>query len=95
MCSIMNTEDPELTLVAFMQHLKKGRPMLTHKYSTGEITTDKEKELVFKVDYDLDNSLYNFTPTAPYLKNVKVGKFKRLSAGEYWALAMVTENIPQ
>ena len=69
--------------------------MLTHKYSTGEIITDEEKELVFKVDYDLDNSLYNFTPTAPYLKNVKVGKFKRVSAGEHWALAMVIEHKPQ
>ncbi len=69
--------------------------MLTHDYKKGEITTDKEGELVFKMEYDLDDRTFNFKPAAPYLKNVAAGKFKNMGAGEYWALAMVMENKPQ
>jgi len=94
-CSIMNTEVLEFTHVAFMQHLKKGRPMLTHDYKSGKITTEKGGELVFDVMYDLDTSTFSFWPVADYLTHVEIGKFKNMGAGEYWALAMVMENKPQ
>ena len=78
-----------------MQHLKKGKQRLTHDYKSGELTPDQEGEIVFNVTYDLDTSTFSFWPIADYLTHVEIGKFKNMGAGEYWALAMVTENKPQ
>lgn len=69
--------------------------MLTHDYLEGKITTEKGGELVFNVTYDRDTSTFSFWPVADYLTRVKIGKFKNMGAGEYWALAMVMENKPQ